>query len=104
MHEKSGEVLFFNGQWAVTELGVETVDDAVVDYWFEASELTKTTSRGSDQFYDWPVHMAEKTWIDYDAFIEAYTKALHLHKGKYNPELDESMLKRSVAYGRSERG
>ena len=28
------------------------------------------------EFYDWPVHMAEKNWIDIEAFIEAFAKAL----------------------------
>jgi hypothetical protein len=29
--------------------------------------------------YNWPVHMAEKTWVDIVAFIEAFTAALAIH-------------------------
>jgi hypothetical protein len=28
----------------------------------------------------WPLQMAEKPWVDYDAFFEAFTKALEIHR------------------------
>jgi hypothetical protein len=42
--------------------------------------------------YDWPVHMAEKTWVQSEQFIEAYNKALELLAGKYEPAADPVKL------------
>ena len=62
---------FKNGQWAVTDYGMETVPPEA-PYEFEASRLLEVTDRPKGKFYDWPVHLAEKTWVDIEAFIEAF--------------------------------
>jgi hypothetical protein len=72
--------LFKNHQWRITDYGIESVVDHNPDhfapnYFIEASRLSEL---------DWPEHMAEKTWVDIEAFIEAYDKALDLHQGKYS--------------------
>ncbi|MFB0493630.1 hypothetical protein ABIE45_006286 [Methylobacterium sp. OAE515] len=101
MDTEAREVLFENRQWRVDEDGVESVDPAP-EYWFEAKRLSETTARSGETFYDWPLQMADKTWIDIEAFIEAFTKALELHAGKYAPPVDEDMLARSVERARRE--
>jgi hypothetical protein len=95
-------VLFKNAQWAVTDYGVETVegDRGVPPYHIEESRLTETASRPNGIFYDWPVHMARKAWVDIEAFTEAFDKALELHKGRYSPEADQDMLEASIAEAR----
>ena len=57
---------------------------------------------GRVEFYDWPVHMAEKNWIDIEAFIEAFTKALSLHAGKLNGTVDRAKLTASIAKARQQ--
>jgi hypothetical protein len=92
---------FKNHQWAVTDYGVESLKPAP-DYHFTAQRLTEQTDRGNGPVYDWPPHMAEKTWVDTEAFIEAFTNALEIHAGKYDPPLDEAMLRASIAEARRE--
>jgi hypothetical protein len=50
--------------------------------------------------YDWPVHMIEKTWVDTEAFIEAFSKALEWHAGNYQPAANTSILNASIAEAR----
>jgi hypothetical protein len=72
-------------------------------YHFNAERLVETTDRGPvGALYDWAVHMAEKTWVDIEAFIEAFTKALDLHAGKYSPKVDPDLLRKSFAEARLE--
>ncbi len=93
-------ILFQNGQWIVDEDGVTTAEDAESEYWFEADRLLETTTRGGTTYYDWPVHMAEKTWVDIEAFIEAFEKALELLEGKYKWPVDTAMLTASLGVAR----
>jgi len=57
--------------------------------------LTETTDRKGKTFYDWPLHMAGKTWVDIDAFLEAFIAALAIHAGKYPGQVDGDMLAES---------
>ncbi len=79
-----GEI-FRNRQWRVTDHGLERVDGR---YDIEAGRLTETTIDGT--IYDWPFRMAENAWLDYPAFVEAFAKALTIHKprcGAADPEM-----------------
>ena len=99
---------FKNWQWAVTDYGVEsvhgatspTIDGITPPYHFDATRLVEMTERPNGTFYDWPVHMAEKTWVDIDAFNEAFEKALELRQGRYSPVLDPEMLRASFVEAR----
>jgi hypothetical protein len=42
---------------------------------------------------DWPPHMAEKTWVDLEAFLEASGHALRRHRPK---DFDADRLARSA--------
>jgi hypothetical protein len=46
--------------------------------------------------------MAEKTWVQSERFIEAYTKALQLLAGNYVPAADLTKLKASIAKAREQ--
>ncbi len=68
----------------MTDFGLECVNGR---YDIEASRLTEATIDAT--IYDWPFHMAEKEWLDYPAFVEAFAKALTIHNrkcGAANPE------------------
>jgi hypothetical protein len=95
------KVLFQNRQWAVTDYGVESVKPAP-SYNFTAERLVETADYGAGDLYSWLVHMAEKTWVDIEAFIEAFTKALELHANKYSPRVDPDLLLKSLTQARRE--
>jgi hypothetical protein len=86
--------LFQNHQWSVTGLGIKTVDPAPY-YWTEAENLNEATIDGQRAHYSWPIHMAEATWINTEAFLKEFSQALKLHKGRYKPDVDASELARS---------
>ena len=85
---------FKNSQWAVTKYGLEVLKPEP-PYEIKASRLTETTTRNDGTFYDWPVHVAEKEWVDLGAFAEAFRQALEFHKGSYSPEVNSEMLEAS---------
>ena len=89
---------FKNSQWAVTKYGLEVLKPEPL-YKIEASRLTMTRPY-NPQFYDWPLHMAEKEWVNLDAFNEAFSKALEFHKGRYSPKADPKMLEASIVEAR----
>lgn len=86
-------VHFSNAQWAVTGYGIECLEDP---YPIEARRLLETGHRQGITCYDWPVHMAEKCWVDVQAFHEAFVRALDLHKGAYPGRVDPDMLARTT--------
>jgi hypothetical protein len=53
-------------------------------------------------YYDWPVHVAAKRWVNTEAFIEAFSKALDVHAGKYLPPVDSITITASIAEARNE--
>lgn len=69
-------VLWQGEQWAVTEYGIECRDGT---YAIDASRLLKKRI-GTNQ-YDWPLHMAEKVWVDLDDFQRAFAVGCLLHHG-----------------------
>lgn len=70
-------------QWAVTEHGVEKRDGT---YHFEAARLNETRP-GNPHILDWPAHMVEKEWLDFDDFLTAFLIALTLHATRLPPEV-----------------
>ena len=94
-------VKFKNNQWAVTSWGLQSIKPgAPYEYNIAASRLLEKHGAGGGKFYDWPSHMAQKTWIDIEAFIEAFQKALVAHKGKYKGDADEALLAASFTDAR----
>ena len=98
--EPKSKVLFENHQWRVTAYGVESIEPAPT-YELSAERLLETRRGG---FYDWPVQMAEKKWVDPEAFIEAFTKALTLNAGKLNGAVDPAKLTASIDKARQQAG
>ena len=74
-------------QWAVTAYGIESLDGTYVA---EAARLTENPD------YPWPMHMAEKIWVDIDEFTTAWMVALLLHgkADKVNPVAIREMFGR----------
>lgn len=57
--------------WVITTFGLEAIEPS---YFIAANTLGES---------DWPSHMREKTWVDFDDFYEAFLLARAVHKGKY---------------------
>lgn len=73
-----GEMIWVNDQWAVTTYGIEALSE--VEYSIPKGELCKLRSgKESEGVADWPLHMADKTWVDKASFMEAFEKALDVH-------------------------
>jgi hypothetical protein len=90
---------FQNAQWAVTPYGLEA-QKPEAPYEIEKCRLTETMTRGGEEYYLWPVHMAEKTpWLKYDQFVAAFREALEYHEGHYSPAVDADLLEKSIAVG-----
>ena len=87
--------LFKNHQWEVTKYGLEARKPEA-PYEIKASRLVEATTRANGEFYDWPVHMAEKNWVDLNAFVEAFQEAIRAHSGRYSPPVDHTKLDASV--------
>jgi hypothetical protein len=95
------KVLYQNHQWAVTDYGVESVKPAPT-YHFNAERLLEAAGAGMGKLYDWPVHMAEKSWVSIDAFNDAFVKAIEIHAGRYEGKVDQAKLTASIAKSRDE--
>ncbi len=67
------ETLWQGSQWAATEYGIEARDGK---YAFPAGLLSETREVGGEQLPDWPLHMAEKSWVNIDDFCTAFLVAL----------------------------
>jgi len=80
--------IFQNTQWLVTESGMESRHHAPT-YKIPADKLLEA-QRGH---YDWPEHMAEKTWVITPDFIEAYVAALEA----LYPDFDKASLDKAIA-------
>ena len=90
-------VFFKNHQWQLTNNGLETVAE-LVDSYIPRSRLLNLRTGGSESLYEWPLHMAEKTWLDYGAFEEVYRIALQQHSQLAEVNLDR--LEKSIEKGR----
>ena len=91
---------FKNSQWVVTDYGVDTVEGQP-EYPFEAKRLVDLGRAGQGDLYTWPVHLAEKSWVDIEAFVEVFIKAIEIHKGKYTGEVDPKVLGASIEEARA---
>ena len=70
--EQLHEIWWQGRQWAVTAYGIEARDGT---YAIAARRLAE--KRGTVP--DWPLHMAEKNWVDTNDFNTAFLVALALH-------------------------
>jgi len=86
--------VFRNNQWAITTYGIECLDGSCP---IDRARLSETRL-GSD-LYDLPLHMAEKSWVDLKAFLEAFRWALSYHRVGF----DEAALRRTEAEAWEER-
>lgn len=85
-------LLFENDQWRVTDAVLELTKPFVSSA-IPRSDLLRVRKASEGDLYEWPLHMAEKSWVDLEAFIEAYLAALKL----WNVSLDQGDKQRLEA-------
>ena len=69
------DAIYANAQWAVTEYGLQSIERGIAAYDIPARRLLDRHGR----FYEWPLEMADKPWVDLDTFCEAFALALTWH-------------------------
>ena len=89
-------VTFKNSVWAVDENGLHTVGD-FPRYEIPSEEIFKITDRGGTKYYDWPVHMAEKTWVDPVLLNSAFDAAIKHFSKSSGKSIDTKMLNASYS-------
>lgn len=74
---QSSKILYENGQWAVTDTGLEHLDG----WAYHISKRTLLQPRGEDlgQAYQQPIHVGLKNSVDICLFLDAYYRAIVLH-------------------------
>lgn len=65
-----------NHQWAVTDVGIE----CLAMQYFIAKELLTELRDATKGIAMWPVQLAEKSWVDIEAFLPVFESALAFHK------------------------
>lgn len=86
-------------QWRVTHQGVECVDRS---YFIDKKRLFEMR-RDTGDLYDWPIHMAEKPWVDLDEFLAAWQIAVALHARELRKTLDINILTKTLRTAREVR-
>lgn len=89
---------FENEQWKVDDEAVEA-KGAHKYYWFALDRTQEMTTRNGRELYDWPVHMAEKLWVDLSLFNQAFEFALRKFAAESATQVNEDMLVASYAEG-----
>ena len=98
--EELHETIWQGRQWAVTEYGIEARDGI---YHLPAERLSETRQYQDHELPDWPLHMAEKTWVDIHDFCTAFLVALACYPefAKFNGTQIREGVRRPPAARRS---
>lgn len=72
----SANVLWRNCQWAITSDGIESIAPNP-DYFIPRAQLNELIE-GSQEIGRWPVHVIEKSWVNFGLFFDAYSRAFDL--------------------------
>lgn len=83
--------IFRNAQWIVTHEGIEAPAEG--GYWIGMDRIGHTTERQGSEYYDWPLHLAEKNWVAIPLFLDAFVYALDFRTKANGHSIDWKMLK-----------
>lgn len=78
---------FSSGQWRVVDGYILSVGIDAYEYWIGASDylMRSENGEGSDWRYEFPLHVARKSWVNIDEFERAFRYAIQ-HEGM-NPDI-----------------
>lgn len=75
--------------WRVTKYGLETIiPNTFTEYAIPADRLLPN----DNPEYDWQLHLAQKSWVDFEQFLKTYDDALEIHRGRYRETIDRSQI------------
>ncbi len=96
--EPLDEKIWQGRQWAVTEYGIEARDGRYV---IDAARLSETREFRGQRLPSWPLHMAEKSWVDVHDFCTAFLAALTCYPefAKFNGEQIREGVRRALIVG-----
>ncbi|MEO7859012.1 MAG: hypothetical protein ABIU05_01000 [Nitrospirales bacterium] len=86
-------------QWKVSEDGLEVAGEPF-EYFIEMAKISRLTERNGIQYYEWPLHMAIKQWVDIEAFLTAFEKALEALEDKEGAPINQKALANSFSKAR----
>lgn len=96
--------LYQNAQWRVTSKGMESLDPSH-PYSIRLRLLDNVERpRPLGKVYDPPIHLAQKSWVDIDAFLDAYDHALDMLAGQLKHPVDEALLAKTFGIARKVAG
>jgi hypothetical protein len=97
-----GKRVWGNHQWVVTSYGIEAMGH---NHYNVPMERLATLREGHPGAADWPLHVAERDWVDIEAFLEAFFYALDHHRPEGHELVDRdetARLARKMKRGFSE--
>ncbi len=108
-HRAPGSVVsdrphYQGSQWAVNQELFWALPPERYD--FQTRRIGEIEDWGSGPIYTFPVHMAEKEWVDIEDFIEVFQAAWSLYGALLPAPLDKEVMERTVRQARkvAERG
>jgi len=101
VEQEEYETLYENRQWIVDSAGMRWAADAHTDIMLSEFLAIESPSAPEDEIvYRMPPHFATKPYMDIEVFIDAYTKAIKIHKNKLQGTYCEQILNRSFVLAR----
>jgi len=79
----SEPIYYQNAQWAVTAYGIEQVPPSSGPIPASDIAFTRKDSKGHVIYYDLPLHMAGKQWVNIELFLDAFMRALVKHEAAH---------------------
>jgi hypothetical protein len=87
-------IIYQNRHWIVDDQGMRPTEPRGGYHILYRTIFDKRGS-GPDAPFDWPLHMAEKTWVDIGTFNEAFCTAVRYYSRLIGHALDEDHLRSS---------
>ncbi len=81
-------------QWKLTEFGFESVGQQSENF-VEMERVSQLTERDGVNYYEWPLHMAIKSWVDIEDFIIVFERALEAYEEKKGAQINQAILSNS---------
>ena len=84
---------FENADWIVTD---KAMSSKKTDYIIALDDILEKTHRTGKELFEWPIQLAQKTWVDASLFNEAFEAACRLQARRSGEFLDTTMLSGST--------
>lgn len=86
-------------QWKLTEDGLESAGQPSENF-IEMGRVPQLTTRDGVEYYLWPVHMAEKSWVNIEDFLITFVRALEAYEESKGAPINQTTLANSFSKAR----